>query len=105
MPMSEDSAKFRMVATYWEMACSFVNHNAIDAEMFNDANGEHVAVFAKLQPFLEEIRKTSGYPNAYKHLEKVVMKMPDAEVRLARMRERIQQMSAARTETAKTTEA
>lgn len=103
--MGEDSAKFRMVTSYWEMACSFVNHNAVDADMFNDANGEHVAVFAKIQPFLEEMRKISGNPDSLKHLEKVVMKMPDAEARLARMRERIAQMAAARSETAKATEA
>lgn len=92
--MGSDSAKYRMVTSYWEMACSFVNHDAVDADMFNDSNGEHVAVFAKIQPFLEEIRKTIGNPHAFKHLEKVVMKMPDAETRLARMRERMAQMSA-----------
>jgi hypothetical protein len=91
-----DSAKFRMVTSYWDMACSFVSHDAIDEDMFNDANGEHVAVFAKLQPFLEEMRKMSGNQNYLKHLEKVVMGMPDAETRLARMRERIAQMAAQR---------
>jgi hypothetical protein len=93
--MGKDSAKFRMVTSYWDMACSFVNHDALDEDMFNDANGEHVAVFAKIHPFLEEMRKTSGNANYLKHLEKVVMRMPDAETRLVRMRERITQMAAA----------
>ena len=44
----EDDAKFRMVATYWDMAASFVNHETIDEQMFTDANVEHIAVFNRL---------------------------------------------------------
>lgn len=84
--MSEHSAYMRMVTTYWDMACSFVNHGAIDPAMFNDANGEQVFVFAKLQPFLEEIRAHNGNPNAFRNLEQAVMAMPNAEERLARAR-------------------
>ncbi|HEX8286058.1 MAG TPA: hypothetical protein VF588_22050 [Pyrinomonadaceae bacterium] len=84
--MSEHSAYLRMVTTYWDMACSFVNHGAIDAEMFGDANGEQVLVFAKLQPFLAEIRTNNGNPNAFRHLEQAVMAMPQAEERVARAR-------------------
>ncbi len=82
----EHSAYFRMVTTYWDMACSFVNHGAIDAEMFYDANGEQVLVFAKLQPFLEQIRAT-GNPNYLQHLEKAVLAMPAADERIAYMRQ------------------
>ena len=84
--MGEHSAYLRMVTTYWDMACSFVNHGAIDAEMFNDANGEQVFVFAKLQPFLEQIRANNGNPNAFRNLEQAVTAMPQAEERLARAR-------------------
>ena len=84
--MGEHSAYLRMVTTYWDMACSFVNHGAIDAEMFNDANGEQVFVFAKLQPFIEQIRANNGNPNSFRHLEQAVTAMPQAEERLARAR-------------------
>ena len=93
--MGEHSAYYRMVTTYWDMACSFVNHGAIDAEMFNDANGEHVFVFAKLQPFLEQLRAAVS-PNYMKHLEQAVMAMPDAETRLARVREMTRRMAESR---------
>jgi hypothetical protein len=93
--MGEHSAYFRMVTSYWDMACSFVNHGAIDAEMFNDANGEHVVVFAKLQPFLEQIRATIS-PSYMQHLEKVVTAMPNIEERIARMREMIRRVTQAR---------
>jgi hypothetical protein len=93
--MGEHSAYYRMVTTYWDMACSFVNHGAIDAEMFNDANGEHAFVFAKLQPFLEQLRAALS-PNYMKHLEQAVMAMPDAEARIARIREMTRRMAEAR---------
>ena len=91
----EHSAYFRMVTSYWDMACSFVNHGAIDEEMFNDANQEHLLVFSKLQPVLEQIR-AAGNPNYMRHLEQVVMRVPEAEQRLARFREMVKMMTAAR---------
>ena len=85
---SEHSAKFRMVASYWDMAAAFVIFGAINAEMFNAINTEHVLVYAKLQPFLEEIRAMPGIPPYLylKHLEPVVQRIPDAEDRVAVMR-------------------
>ena len=90
-----DSASFRMVTSYWDMAASLVNNGAIDEQMFNDANGEHVIVLAKIAPFLEEYRKRMGNPNYLRQLEKLVMKMPNAHQALASVRERFKQMAAA----------
>jgi hypothetical protein len=86
--MGEHSADFRMVASYWDMAAAFVNFGAIDEEMFNDINTEHVAVYAKLQPFLAEIRAMPGVPPYlyFKNLEPLVLRMPDAQERIAAMR-------------------
>ena len=90
--MGEHSAYYRMVTSYWDMACSFVNHGAIDPEMFNDANGEHVVVYAKLQPFLEQLRATVS-PVYMQHIEKVVVAMPNIEERITRMREMMRRMA------------
>ena len=86
--VSEHSADFRMVASYWDMAAAFVVFDAIDGEMFNAINTEHVAVYAKLQPFLKELREMPGVPPYLylKHLEPVVLRIPDAEERVASMR-------------------
>src|SRR6476620_11617774 len=54
------SGHLRMVVSYWEMAAALVNHGAIDLSMFNDANGEHFAVFSKIEPFLSELRAQAG---------------------------------------------
>lgn len=96
----ETSPYFRMVTTYWDMAASLVNHGAIDEQMFNDANGEHIAVFSKLEPFLAEIRTANNTPQYLQHLEQLVMRVPNAKERMAAFRERIKQMTAARAEAA-----
>ncbi len=92
----EHSAYYRMVTSYWDMACAFVNHGAIDEQMFNDTVFEHVAVFAKVQPFLEELRAASGVPQYLRHLEQVVTRMPDSEALVARMREVTKAMTTGR---------
>ena len=92
----EHSAYFRMVTSFWDMAASFVNNGAIDEKMFNDANGEQIFIFARLQPFLAEYRRTTGQAQYLSQLEQLIMRMPDAEARLAHMRERIKAMAAAR---------
>lgn len=86
--VGEHSAKFRMVASYWDMAAAFVVFGAINDDMFNAINTEHVVVYAKLQPFLAELRAIPGIPPYLylKHLEQVVQRIPDAEERIAVMR-------------------
>ena len=86
--VGDHSADFRMVASYWDMAAAFVGLGAINEEMFNAINTEHVVVYAKLQPFLAELRAVPGIPPYMylKHLEQVVQRIPDAEERIAVMR-------------------
>jgi hypothetical protein len=78
-----------MVVSYWDMACSFVNHGAIDAEMFADANGEHLFVYAKLEPWLPALREAMGNPQMLSNLEKVVTETPDYKQRLQMIRDRM----------------
>jgi hypothetical protein len=89
---SDKSGYFRMVTSYWDMACSLVNNGAIDIDMFNDANGEHIFVYAKVQPFLPTLREVMGNPNYLAHLEKTVKELPNCEARLAAVRERMQKI-------------
>src|SRR6185503_2864880 len=86
--VGDRSADFRMVASYWDMAAAFVVFGAINDEMFNAINTEHVAVYAKLQPFLAELRAMPGVPPYLylKHLEPVVQRIPDYQERVAAMR-------------------
>ena len=83
-----DSAYFRMVTSYWDMCASFVLNGAIDEKMFTETNGEHVIVYAKMEPFLAEYREKMGNPNYYASLEQLVLKAPGSKERLASIRER-----------------
>jgi hypothetical protein len=76
------SAFYRMVVSHWEVAASFVNNGGIDEKLFLEGNSEHLAVYAKLQPFLAEIRETIGEPDYMAHLERLVLKTPDVEKKL-----------------------
>lgn len=76
-----DSARYRMVTTYWEMAATLVNHGAIPEPMFHDANTEHVAVWVKLAPHLPRLREVARYPTYLSQLERLVTRMPDLEER------------------------
>lgn len=98
MLSEETGGYFRMVTSYWDMAASFVNHGAIDEEMFNETAGEHVIVFSKIEPFLEEMRQAMDSPNYLKNLEALIMKMPNAKETLAGRREMIKRLIQARNE-------
>lgn len=77
----------RMVTSYWDMAASLVIHGAIDADMFNDTNGEHILVFAKVEPILAELRQIWDAPDALKNLEKVIMDREGGEEKLRKTQE------------------
>jgi hypothetical protein len=96
----ETGAFFRMVTSYWDMAASFVNHGAIDEEMFADAHGEHIIVFAKIEPFLAEIRETMQSPGYLKNLETLIMKTPNAKEMLAGRREMMKRLMQMRNDAA-----
>ena len=81
------NASFRMVVGYWEMAASLVTTGAIDANAFLAAHGEVFATFSKIQPFLADLRETSGELDFCKHLEAVVTGAPNAEAILVRRRD------------------
>jgi hypothetical protein len=76
------SAYFRMITSYWDMAASLVLNGGIDEKMFLDANTEHIFVYAKIQPFLAEIRELFGEPDFLSHLEQLVQRIPGVETKI-----------------------
>jgi len=85
------SGFMRMVISYWDMAAALVNNGAIGLEMFNDTNAEHIGVFAKIEPFLAEIRTQWG-PKYVANLEKLIDASPHGRERAAAARERAKGM-------------
>jgi hypothetical protein len=83
------NAFFRMVLGYWDMAASLVTAGAIDADAFRAAHGEIFATFAKVHPYMDELRALASEPDFCRHLEAVVLGAADAEAIMTRRREAI----------------
>ena len=94
--LGEHSGHYRMVVSYWDMAASLVNHGAIEEQLFNDTNGEHLFVYSKIESFLPELRSLFGNPQFLENLEKVVKRIPNHEERISALRERMKQFMALR---------
>src|ERR1022692_278600 len=71
---SQENNWLRQVSGYWSMAASFVLHGALSEELFLQpaVSGEMVFVFAKVQPFLKELREKSGDPQMFGNIENVI---------------------------------
>ena len=87
------SGHLRMVVTYWDMAAALVNDGAIRMELFTDCNAEHISVFAKLEPLVEEIRATYG-PKFAANLEKLIDAIPNGRKMTEAARERMKAIRA-----------
>ena len=95
----KQSAFYRMVASHWDVAASFVNNGGIDERLFLEGNTEHVVVYAKLQPFLAEVREIMGEPDYLANLERLVLKVPDLDKKLENRRRLLESWSRAQKST------
>lgn len=91
--MGEHSGHYRMVLSYWEMAAAMVNNGAIDEKLFNESNGEHIFVYAKVEPIIEEVRAMFGSPDFLLNLETLVKRIPESEQKITAMRERMKKFA------------
>ncbi len=96
--ISEHSGHYRMVVSYWEMAAAMVTKGAIDEELFNECNGEHLFVYAKIEHLIPELRVLFDSPDFLGNLETVVKRIPDYEKKLAGMKARIRKFMEMRAE-------
>ena len=64
----------RQAASYWSMAASFVQSGTINADLFlqPSVSGEMYFIFAKLHPYLAEIRQRLDDPEMFSNVEKVI---------------------------------
>lgn len=96
--LGEHSGHYRMVISYWDMAAAMVNNGAIDETLFNETNGEHIFVYAKIEPVIEDIRAAFGSPDFLRNLETLVKRIPNIEEKIATMRERMKKFAEMRAE-------
>ena len=59
-PAHELNAPIRQVGTYWEMIYGLAKHGVVDPEFFMETNGEGLFLFARVEPFLEQLRKDTS---------------------------------------------
>ena len=81
-----ENASYRMVTTYWDMAASFVARGILDSELFLESGGEMLVVWAKLEPFVADLRQ--GNPRLLKNVEQVIRESPSAQERVSEFRKR-----------------
>lgn len=96
--LGEHSGHYRMVISYWDMAAAMVNNGAIDETLFNETNGEHIFVYAKIEPVIEDIRTAFGAPDFLHNLETLVKRIPNIEEKIRGMRERMKKFAEMRAE-------
>ncbi len=96
-----ENAYFRQVTSFWEMAAALVYHGTIHEGLFLDTQGEMFFVFAKLAPYLEEVRAKLENPNLMAQTEKLIKHTAIAQEKLAAFTERLKTMAARRAQAAK----
>jgi hypothetical protein len=71
---SQENNWLRQVGGYWSMAAAFVLQGALSEELFIQpaVSGEMFLIFAKVQPFLKELREKMGDPHMFGNIEKVI---------------------------------
>ena len=71
---TQENHWLRQVSGYWEMAASLVLHGALNEDLFMELSfcGEMFLIFAKVHPFLQELRDKFRTPTMWGNMEKLI---------------------------------
>jgi len=88
---SQDNNWLRQVGGYWGMAASFVLQGVLSEDLFLRPafSGEMFFLFAKVHPFLKDLREKLGDPEAFGDIEKVIMHKKWGRERLKFIQKRV----------------
>ena len=97
---AQENNWLRQVPGYWSMAASFVLQGALNEDLFLQPafSGEMFLIFAKIHPFLKELREKMGDPQMFLNLEKVITRTKWGRDRLQFMLKRVETMRQKRAE-------
>ncbi len=89
-----ENAWFRQVASYWGMAASFVLQGVLNEDLFLQPSfsGEMFLIYAKIHPYIKELRQKLNDPNAWLTIEKAVTHTKWGRNRLEFMIKRVETM-------------
>jgi hypothetical protein len=97
---TQENNWLRQVGGYWSMAASFVLLGVLNEDLFLQPafSGEMFIIFAKVHPFLKELREKIGDPQMFLNIEKVVTRTKWGRERLQFMLKRVEMMRQQRAE-------
>jgi hypothetical protein len=93
-PGTPENNWLRQVSGYWSMAASFVLYGVLSADLFLQpaVSGEMFIMFAKVHPFLKDLREKAGDPEMFGTIEKVIMSSKYGRERFKFMQKRVETM-------------
>ncbi len=91
---SEENNWLRQVGGYWGIAVSFVLNGVVSEKLFFQVSfcGELYFIFAKVRPFLAEIREKMNNPELFLNIEKAIMGSKIARAQFERVEARVSAM-------------
>ena len=91
---TQENNWLRQASSYWSMAAALVLNGVMNEELFlrPSFSGEMFAIFAKVHPFLPELREKVGDPELFLDMEKVINKTKWGRERLKFVLKRIEMM-------------
>jgi hypothetical protein len=81
----------RQVGGYWELAAALVLHGAVNKTLFLEPafSGEMFLIFAKLHPFLKDLREKMQNPGILANVEQVIKQSKAGQERLKVVEQRL----------------
>jgi len=100
---TQENAWSRQVSGYWDMAASLVLLGALHEELFlqQGSSGEMFFLFAKIRPFLKELREKMNNPDLWSNIEQVATGSKLARKRLERVSANVERLRKERAKAAK----
>lgn len=86
---------YRQVSTYWEMVYRMGRHGIIHGDFLVENNGEGLLLYAKVEPYLTEIRAATS-PRSFQNAEWVAKEVPMGRTIADHMRGRVKKTLAAK---------
>ena len=91
---TEENRWVRQVGSYWGIAVSFVTNGVLSEKLFFQLSfcGELYFIFAKVKPFLPEIREKMNNPELFRNIEKAIMGSKIAREQFKKVEARVEVM-------------
>jgi len=91
---TKENAWLRQVSGYWGIVTSFVNSGVLNEELFLQPgfSGELFLIYAKIHPFVKDLRKKLNDPAVFLEVEKAVTHTKWGRNRLEFMIKRVETM-------------